>query len=256
MSQDDFQAILDRLSDAAQDVLIEILEHQGLAVRRQGEWLQLGEFLVRCAANNCKSYPQGWMVQMSFDICPESGADKLISDTNVGIGTTLNDAVVEALTTWMNGVLSPALAVLGMTGVGSDVALYDFRVANVRRDEETCWTLYAGPFQIRGQANDPEALARYLTASPPLKTVLLKPLSDLLSDEQSTLWWIKILLQRLTGNPAIVECKANNKDWPEAMAAMVAFDWPPESEGMLFKQFALIQRGDTGPFQPTTNGLP
>jgi len=43
------------------------------------------------------------------------------------------------------------------------------------------------------------------------------------------------------------ECKINNDDWAEGLHQLTGFTWPSVSGPVMFKQFLVFKRGETGP---------
>jgi hypothetical protein len=258
MSGDDEESALASVSAAAQQQLAELLRQRGIACEERGEWLVLdGERLsVRCTAERCQSHAQGWMVQLNFTIAADEGAGVVLSDTNVGVGASLEAAIAESAEAWVDGVLAPVRQAFGEAEDDTGINIYDLVTVDIERAEETSWEAFAGPFQLRGARDRQEAVAAYLADEPPLVTLLINDLTALLTEKPAPLIWIKLLLQKPPAGPMVVECKANGEQWHEGERALAKFDWPAGSEGMLIKQFAVLKRGTSRPSQLTRENQP
>jgi hypothetical protein len=175
---------------------------------------------------------------------PEAEPSLVISDTNVGLGGSLEGAVFEVVNTWLEAVFAPIQAALGAADDHSQVTVCELAVANRERVLEP-WVAYSGGFQIRGTNERAEQLGQCLKAAPPLMTLLLEPLTSLLNGRREAVSWIKLFLQLQPGGKVVAECKANNQDWLEGQRALANFSWPAGSEGLLFKQFIVMTRGES-----------
>lgn len=249
MSHGDQEPTLIAVSEAAQELLAEALRQRQVDCERRGEWLELEQnrLAIRCTAEKCQSSPQGWMVQLNFDIATDAGAGAVISDTCVGVGHSLEAAIRESISSWLDGVLSAVQQAFGATDTSPDVNVYDLTMVNRERAEETSWVAYAGPFQFRGGRDRQQVVATYLAEQPPLVTLLLDQLTDVLVETSEPLVWIKLLSQKPLNGQLVVECKANNLDWREGQVALARFAWPAGSDGILIKQFAVLKRGESRP---------
>jgi hypothetical protein len=243
MSQVDPQPMLAQISVIAQQLLAQDFQRLGLQADCVSEQLQIRDsgVSVQCTADNFRSFPQGWMVQLTFDCTAKPDSPFVISDTNVGIGNSLEAAIHESVTSWIDGVFAPIQSALDIRSNISEVDVYDLIISDGDGQQEP-WVAFAGPFQLRGVVERRDELGQCLIDSPPLMTVMLDDLTDLLGRQSAMLLWIKLFLQRQQGGQLVAECKANNCDWLEGSQALAEYSWPSASDGLLFKQFVILKR--------------
>jgi hypothetical protein len=258
MSEPNAAPDLAKVSDDIRRMLVDELQRRGLSVHQRNELLDLDRegLTIRCGADKCGMFSHGSMVQATFEVTDRSSTATVISDTLVGAGESEQAAFLEAVTSWLDGVFPPIQAAVGESEASPDLNIFDISTIDIEKKVQTAWEAFTGSCQIRGSANHREILQAQLAEQPPLVTVLLNPLTDLLSEQGSRICWVKIFLNRRADGGVIAECKANGLDWPEGREALAEFVWPAGTEGMLFKQFAVLRRGDSRPLPPDMQTQP
>ncbi|MDX1932358.1 MAG: DUF6348 family protein [Capsulimonadales bacterium] len=246
------------LNAVALEAIRRQLEGQGLSPRPVEKTLLLGVdgLLCRCEVLAVPPDLPSAIVPVGVEvILGESG--RVIREVMVGFSEDRQDAVVQAMHNWAEGVFPPIRhACASSPEKDSRVEVCRLSARNVVTGETVDWKVILGLTQVGGW--NKEVTAGVIPTETLLRS-LANPLTSVASDPR--LHWVKVYLARQPDGEKVLECKRDNKDWAEGRSALRRLPLPRDSHFVHLRRFlvlhpahAAIREGECGTETPPGEG--
>jgi hypothetical protein len=193
----------------------------------------LGDLVARCRVSQVDRRPDGVVSAVEFELALRTDSREGIRENSVGVGADDEEAVRRAVRLWIEGVLPPVRAALGL---GPEERVQPFRLSqtdphgrNARR-----WRVFGGAIQVT--TDDPESLIRLLDSFPPFPYMAQQGALPLFPEEDG-IFWMGINCSRGAEGDLEGSCRVNNIEWPLGIEVLSRLPWPPGVGPLVFRQF-------------------
>lgn len=212
----------DQTQQLALQVIQSLLATSGIACSLAGggvrfeRWPTVGIFATHVEHEE-NDYPSGERIALAhLDLAVALNVereDSLIASCATGIGTSLADAIANAVDQWCACVIPPIFSLLHQQAMYGTLWLPDGLPG---------WDLFVSPYVMRGQGVDVD-LGPFLERNP-----LVEALGDVLLAElpPGRLFNTVMLYRGQNGNNVFVDCYMNGEKSEAAELALLGLPWP------------------------------
>ncbi|HEY9869300.1 MAG TPA: DUF6348 family protein [Candidatus Obscuribacterales bacterium] len=224
---------LSALSDFARQALVMAMRSQDLSPREEPDCISLESprLKARCVFLGCQDDPQRSRVDLGVELLAGSSSPCVLRTRTIGIGRSLEEAVLRAVQIIVEGGVPPVLAALGRPGAQ---ALASGFVTEPQWQRRAFWEAFGGPVQTATRHRD--LLSDYLSASP-----LIRLLGSPAGFAAAPLTWLNIGIEMTANQRVSTECLLNGTTWEEGAAALIKFSCPTLPGPFFFRQFFCIR---------------
>lgn len=224
-----------QLSEIARTELAERLRSAGgepsvsLDVVRFG----LGDLVARCQVSHLDRSPEKVVTAVEIELQLHPNSREGIRENSVGVAPDDEQAVRRAIRLWVDGVLPPVRAALGL---GAEERVQPFRLSQTdpqgRHGRQ--WRVFGGSIQVT--TDDPESLIRCLDTFPPFP-YMAEHAGLPLFPQENGVFWMRISCTRDAEGDFGGMCRVNNIDWPLGIEVLSRLPWPPGVGPLILRQF-------------------
>jgi len=255
---------MDELKRLALESLVSDLRDQGLSARLVEDRVTMGrigsaDVICRCEVQpmppgfDAAITPVGIEVAFAEDdspgTVPASAPPKsstIIRDIVVGLSPDRRESVVQATHTWCEGVFPPIRRALDPAPVSADEARdprvlpFTMSTRDMSTGKVVDWEMILGLPQVGGPNAAPFA---QFVGGGNLVPLLMDALTSAARDVR--MHWVKVYVAfQPDGGGAAFECKLDNADWPEGVAALESVRWPRVPGFVHYRQFLVMRPSD------------
>jgi hypothetical protein len=162
-----------------------------------------------------------------------------IRELLVGLSHDPREGVVQATHTWCAGVFPPIYRACDPNPASEDDSLvYPFQMAtqDIQTGAVQDWDVFLGPPQLGGPNAD--AFISFLNEGK-LMHLMMNPLTTAAQDVR--MHWVKVYVAFQPDGSRMFECKLDNDDFPEGVAALQNTRWPRVKGFVQYRQFLVMR---------------
>lgn len=193
----------------------------------------LGDLVARCQVAQVDRSLDRVATAVEIEMALRPDSREGIRENSIGVAPDDEQAVRRAVQLWVEGVLPPVRAALGL---GPQERVQPFRLSqtdphgrNGRR-----WRVFGGAIQVT--TDDPEPLIRCLDSFPPFPYMAEQGGLPLFPEENG-IFWMRISCSRDAEGDLDGTCRVNNIEWPLGIEVLSRLPWPPGLGPLMVRQF-------------------
>jgi hypothetical protein len=224
---------LSALSEFARQALVMAMRSQDLSPREEPDCISLESprLKARCVLLSCDDNPQRSRVDLGVELLAGSSSPCVLRTRTIGIGRSLEEAVLRAVQVIVEGGIPPVLGALGRPG---EQAIASGFLTEPEWQRRAFWEAFGGPLQTA--ARHRQALSDYCSAHP-----VIRLLGSPAAFASAPLSWLNLGIELSADQRISAECLLNGTTWEEGAAALLEFSCPALVGPFFFRQFFCIR---------------